>query len=271
MIPYLLLLTAVWAECIFILPDGNAVDLNELQLKEQPDYQVFSLSGFLYMANICGESSMTCNGDTSGVAGQWIGFSDCIAVLARKSSGKRESSEPTADYIDSQDKTRGVVVSYYNGDICFNLGFTERKVLYELLCDENVDIELMDVIEFPTCVYTFKFRTKHGCIVEETDKDVTIPQIDIIAPVASATRPAKTSWTRTLLILLVISVLVYVVLRYLASKNSSESLPLSRNDKVDLIKSLPHLLISSICRSIYKCRGLLEVYIFRTKDYQDLI
>lgn len=267
MIPYFLLVTAINASCIFQLPDGKSVDLSKLQLYAPPDYQVFSLAGFLYVANICGETFMSCNGDSTGVAAQWIGFSNCIAVLARKSSRKNESYGPAADYIDSQNKNRGIVVSYYNGDICLSLGFTERKVLFELVCDLSVDLELMDVIEFPTCVYTYKFRSKYSCTVQDSIRPVYNPEIDITAQVP---KPAKTSWTKTFLILLGISALLYAVLRSVRNKYNSESIPLSNGAKSDRIKSIPSLLISTVRKSLYKCKDLIEIYILRTQDYQDL-
>jgi len=260
------------AECKFEMPDGQTVDLKEMRLESPPDYRVFGLSGFLYVANICGEAFMTCNGDATGVASQWIGFNSCIAVLARQSSGKRESFAPIADYIDPQIKKKGVVLTYYNGDICFSLGFLERKVIYEIECDESVDVELNDVIEDPTCVYTFKFKTKRVCSIQDS------PQIpSYTSPYESSTYsstipspPPKSSYTKLFLIILLISILLYYLFRSLMKRYSSDSIPLS--SKPESSSSLYTSIHTGIWNTVTTFRRLFETYILRTRasNYSDL-
>jgi hypothetical protein len=268
LILFALLLGYGAAECKFEMPDGQTVDLKEMRLESPPDYRVFGLSGFLYVANICGEAFLTCNGDATGVASQWIGFNNCISVLGRQNSGKGESFKPIADYIDPKNKKKGVVLTYYNGDICFSLGFLERKVIYELECDESVDVELKDVIEDPTCVYTFKFKTKRVCSIQ-----VSPPIPSYTSPNESSTIPSpppKSSKTKTFLIILLISILLYYLFRSLMKRYSSDSIPLS--SKPESSSSFYTSIHTGIWNTVTTFRRLFETYILRTRasNYSDL-
>lgn len=272
LIVLVLLVGYVAAECKFEMPDGQTVDLKEMRLEAPPDYRVFGLTGFLYVANICGEAFMTCNGDATGVASQWIGFNTCISVLARQSSGKRESFAPIADYIDPKNKKKGVVLTYYNGDICFSLGFIERKVIYELECDESVDVELMDVIENPTCVYTFKFKTNRVCSISDSPPipSYTSPYESSTYSSTVTSPPPKSSKTKTLIVILLISILLYSLLRSLMKRYSSESIPLS--SKPESTSSFYTSIHTGIWNTVTKFRRLFETYILRTRasNYSDL-
>ena len=260
------------AECKFEMPDGQTVDLKDMRLEVPPDYRVFGLSGFLYVANICGEAFMTCNGDATGVASQWIGFNNCVAVLARQGSGKRESFAPIADYIDPKNTKKGVVLTYYNGDMCFSLGFLDRKVIYELECDESVDVKLMDVTEDPTCVYTFKFKTKRVCSIQDSSSipSYTSPYESSTYSSTIKSPPPESSKTKTFFIILLISFLLYSLFRSLIKRYSPDSIPLS--SKSESSSSLYTSIHTGIWNTVTSFRRLFETYILRTRasNYSDL-
>jgi hypothetical protein len=126
--------------------------------------------GFYYEVQICEDLFSTCHGET-GVAMQWDKAGECISVLGRQNPKYGGLKMPVVEYIDNTTPLAGVVLTYFNGDICIDQGYKERQTDILIHCGESNEGKLVDVYEKEPCHYVFEINSAAGCVISEVIKN----------------------------------------------------------------------------------------------------
>lgn len=149
-------------DCVFDL--GNSqIDLSSLSKSRGSTFTIVK-NGYYYEMNICQDVSSTCHGEI-GIATQWENEGNCIAVLGREKPKFGAGVLPTIEYIDNTTPMSGVILKYYNGDVCIDQQYKERQTDIIVHCGESKDGKLLDVYEKEPCHYVFELSAQNGCVI----------------------------------------------------------------------------------------------------------
>lgn len=151
-------------DCTFEAPDGVVYDLTAMSRTVAPDYSLPGSDIFEYRANVCEPVLQPCRGDYTGIATQWHKYGRCVAVLGRVNPVFGGSQPPEFTYLYDGNHAAGISLLFKNGDFCYYSVFVyERKVRFDIKCDQSTEGKLLTVAEVEKCSYVFEFQSIAGC------------------------------------------------------------------------------------------------------------
>ena len=141
-------------KCEFDMIDNVKYDLSKLR-KESGDY-TNTVGRYTYKANFCGPLYSKCVTMPNTPAAMFLRGNACI---------NRYTTEwkPTAEYIDSMIKSKGIKLHCPEGDRCY-LGVGNHKLSYVIGCDKNIELQFERIEKLTTCMIEYHFISKYACI-----------------------------------------------------------------------------------------------------------
>ena len=145
------------SSCIFTAPLGERFDLTPMARTDH-DYTGATTGGYTYRFNVCGNTNRLCNAQPAPAA-KWRGT---------KCNNLGDSSTQTVSLLDGRDPSKGLKLTYTNGDICKRqidgqMEIGSRLVSYEVYCNAGEEGKLRHINEVSMCEYVILFDSRHAC------------------------------------------------------------------------------------------------------------